>query len=1250
MGLDIADPERTQLLKTVLAVGQATRTFHGRRAKEKQAKSRRLDVGEVVAGRYEVIEELSEGGMGVVFRASDRSDGSAVALKVVRDECRDPEDLVRFRHEFYLMATLRHPRFADVREYAFTSDGTPCLVMEYVPGRDLTDILPLRWQDAATVLYQIGTALAFLHSRRYIHHDIKPGNVRVARSSGGIEARLIDFGIMEPIGTADTGGWAGTPAYMPPEALFGSPTDHRLDLYGLGVMAFEMITGKLPFDVQDPHAFLAQKQLQPPDVAAALTGVPDSFARLIADLMAPDPAARPHDASVMLRRLRLAADLKVAPASAEKVPPYLSPSGLVARDDVITTLLDAFRSTRSGPQLAAVEGARGAGRTAILRELRLRLQMQGAVVVEVNAVSAQGSLAVLKALLEPLTVFEDERLTSSLREAAPHLCRVIPSLTSRSSGLEPAPHHSDPTEDRVQTLAAIKRWLAAVAEEHPIALLVDDAHWSDALSLDALRAIVSDPRVAPLLVVLSRPEAPDEDAPIDRLVRTGMRVQLEPFRTPDVRALLASMFGRGDLHATLVDTLTEASKGNAAYLVEVIRSLVQDGVIRFEDERWHLPRELGTTPLPGSLAEATATVLKELGEVARQVLDALVVSRGAVALVDLEQLLERDETEIFAAVEELVTAGLIVGHDDAYRVARSLARDLLYDRIPSAERRRLHAWAARLMEGSTPDHAADAAVIADHYLLSGEPERARRFLEEAATDLYEANAIVDARRPLEQLETLLVESGAQDAPLSSEDGALLLVTRQRLARIGVAIDSELASRCFLYERKTVLPSYDALSGDPTTSLPRRLGRIATLFAREAARSFPWTGSRPDSTLESIRNYLVASSYHASSLALEGAFDEAHAVAETLGSLALGERTQANGAYSLAKALPLVHQGFVAQAEAALRIAIELWEDTELSRGIPEQDHNSGYAGALFLQALLYASRGRPEAREGLSRMEDIVEQHGDTLGFVTPNLFLVEIDYHLHRGEVIMAREVERRYLAHHAEVGLYNAHIEAQILVSLARAALGARDISAAESIAIELSRRKPKDFFIHGWGMCVMGELWASQRLHERARAALRDALSYSRRPGRPAPKLELRALNVLAEVALDAGDVDEAHRHARQALGIARSEATRSEYEMLWALRSLAAVGMARDHIDVAHRHTGDMEQLARSVENPLFEAVARGSRGEVSRALGNVQEATDCAADARRLFDALGFARQTASAQSRTPAGASQPAASARHTPR
>jgi serine/threonine-protein kinase len=215
-------------------------------------------VGQVV-GSYLVEEQLGSGGMGAVFRASHIDTSRVVALKVLHPHHRSqPAVVERFRREAKLASRLQHPYIGGVIEVVPAPDGRHAIALEYVEGEPLTAIMtmPLPPERVKLLVRQLLLGLEYAHGAGLIHRDLKPDNVLVEWRNGRDHARIVDFGIaiLRDAGEESlerltaTGQMIGTPLYMSPEQAKGEAMDHRTDLFSLGVMMFEMMTGVLPFD------------------------------------------------------------------------------------------------------------------------------------------------------------------------------------------------------------------------------------------------------------------------------------------------------------------------------------------------------------------------------------------------------------------------------------------------------------------------------------------------------------------------------------------------------------------------------------------------------------------------------------------------------------------------------------------------------------------------------------------------------------------------------------------------------------------------------------------------------------------------------------------------------------------------------------------------------------------------------------------------------------------------------------------
>lgn len=219
-------------------------------------------------GGYQIIEEIGRGGMARVYRAYQPQLERWVALKLLTIKgTSGREFLSRFRREAKAVAALRHPNILTIYDYG-EEKGIAYIVMEYVDGGTLKARLtegPMEWPDVATLVIPIGHALAYAHSQGIVHRDVKPGNVLLARTDWPL---LADFGLVKLLGGQQgitrPGTSIGTPAYLSPEQAAGEEVDHRSDVYGLGIVLYELLTGHVPFEADSPFETMLLRLREPP--------------------------------------------------------------------------------------------------------------------------------------------------------------------------------------------------------------------------------------------------------------------------------------------------------------------------------------------------------------------------------------------------------------------------------------------------------------------------------------------------------------------------------------------------------------------------------------------------------------------------------------------------------------------------------------------------------------------------------------------------------------------------------------------------------------------------------------------------------------------------------------------------------------------------------------------------------------------------------------------------------------------------
>ena len=347
--------------------GSVARCSHdGRRLLTVAAFERSIDdalIGTVLADRYAILDRLGVGGMGAVYRAEQRALGRDVAVKVLRRELgRDPDTVARFHREAQALSNLRHPNTVAVLDFGQTPDGLLFLVMELLEGEMLSTRLhregALPVADALRITTGILRSLGEAHRAGIVHRDLKPDNIVLAKveahAAGEELVKVVDFGVakiqpggadapIDPLATQE-GTVFGTPRYMSPEQAQGRSLDGRSDLYAVGVMLFQMLTGAVPFGEDDAVVVMAHHIMTPAPRVLDLhpaAHIPRELDDLVAASLQKRPADRPETAEEFVRAI-------------EALPVEGARSGITSGPFAGTSRATRMSATRTASAVAAL--------------------------------------------------------------------------------------------------------------------------------------------------------------------------------------------------------------------------------------------------------------------------------------------------------------------------------------------------------------------------------------------------------------------------------------------------------------------------------------------------------------------------------------------------------------------------------------------------------------------------------------------------------------------------------------------------------------------------------------------------------------------------------------------------------------------------------------------------------------------------------------------------------------------------------
>lgn len=802
-----------------------------------------------IGNRYELIDAIGSGEMGVVYSARDRLSDEIFALKCIH-AAGDPRAAglrLALTREFRMLSTLHHPNIIGVRTYGFDAEAGPFFTME-LKRRATTLLESARGEPQGRrleLLLQLLRALVYLARRDIIHCDLKPTNVLVEQG----EVFVLDFGLSSLRG--ETQSAYGSLAYMAPEVVLGDPFSEASDLYAVGVLAYEMFAERHPYDATDESTLLQQLFERQPDLDAIAADRP--IRALIGRLLAKRPADRPATAAAVIDEMAEAGISAAVSETTTTRDSLLQAARLVGRQaelDRLRALLERARAGRGG--VVFVQGESGVGKSRLVEELRVQALVTGTLVLRGQAISEGRApyelwRGVLRELILHAQPTHDE--ASVLLELTPELPRVLGETVAPATVLDP-----DAAQRRLH--GVVETLLSRCTQ--PCLVLLEDLQWAGSESRELLASLARSACDRGLLLVATTrsdgaPLGPHHEL-IDEIIR------LPRLAPGDVAELTAAMLGPAGEERRLTDYLVEQTEGNPFFLVEVLRELAA------RSER--LDR-LDTTdqPLPAFAAGIRRLVDRRLARVAPQARDLLRVAAVAGRALDLELLRTIAPTaNLELWLDRCADDAVLEVADGQWRFAHDKLREALVDELDDPARTSAHRRVALAMESQSPKRTRVAA-LALHWRGAAEPAKERRYTalagEQAVANAAHAEAIDWLERTVE-LDRM--PSGRGD-----ETTALERARWQRLlGEAWLGLGQPERARTHLFRALTKLGRTTA------SSRPQQLFAVAIQTGRQLSHSLwpkrfvagersPTGEARRRILLEAVRCYehLMQVHYHAS---------------------------------------------------------------------------------------------------------------------------------------------------------------------------------------------------------------------------------------------------------------------------------------------------------------------------------------------------------------------------------------------------
>jgi predicted ATPase/signal transduction histidine kinase len=658
---------------------------------------------------YQILQAIYDGTRTVVYHAIRNTDQQPVVIKILKSEYPSFSELIQFRNQYTIAKNLNISGI--ISSYSLeTYRNSYALVMEDFGGVSLQEYTRhqnLNFLQVLEIALQLTDILHDLHQQQVIHKDIKPANILIHPESK--QVKLIDFSIASllPKETQEIQNpnvLEGTLAYLAPEQTgrMNRGIDYRADYYALGVTLYQLLTGQLPFQSDDPlellHCHIA-KTAQPVDQVNP--SVPGIVGMIVAKLMAKNAEDRyqsalglQHDLQQCLNQWEATGTITEFELGQRDLSDrFLIPEKLYGRQAEVETLLNAFeRVSQGSTELMLVAGFSGIGKTAVINEVHKPIVKQRGYFIKgkfdqfQRNVPFSAFVQAFRDLMGQLLSESDAQLEAwktkilgALGDNAQVMIEVIPELVLILGSQPPAPELSGTAAQNRFNLLFQKFFRVFTTQDHPLVLFIDDLQWADAASLNLMQLLLGDAETKYLLFLGAYRD--NEVSPIHPFILTLEklkklqvpinRINLRSLSLDSINDLVADTLSCStELAMSLTKLVMNTAKGNPFFSTQLLKSLYEDRLIRFDRQKscWLWDSTAAKTlTLPQDVVEFMTLQLQRLPQATQEVLKLAACIGAKFDLATLAIVSEQTEVEVSVALWEALQEGLILPLNKGYR-------------------------------------------------------------------------------------------------------------------------------------------------------------------------------------------------------------------------------------------------------------------------------------------------------------------------------------------------------------------------------------------------------------------------------------------------------------------------------------------------------------------------------------------------------------------------------------------------------
>ncbi len=729
----------------------------------------------LAGGRYYVLKKLSDNVVSVVYKAKDTVLNRVVAVKVIK-KASPSETTPLLLHEAQTAVKLRHPNIVSIQDVGTVRVRVkelgvkgwikgeskklenPFFVLDFVDGmtlQTLMDTRPDRRCEMQTVLrtsIDVCKALQCAHSQDILHLGIRPESILITKEN---VAKLADFGLAVALGeprTSEKGRTGDLLAYAAPEVAMSKNADPRSDLYSLGAVLYEMVTGKPPFPGKSPAEIVSSHISDYPASPSKLNPeVPVALDNCIMKLLEKEPGERYQTAVELLKALREITDgfiteAFVSPGKLSVVVPSPRPMDLreiqlIDRVEEMSLLRETIDRTAQGRGgVVFLNGEAGIGKTRLAQELGAYARLRGMQVLTGRCPALFRVDGVPPYVLwkEVVRDYLEGRPVEQLHRIIGHhpdeVAKLVPELKQKL-GEFPQSLPISPEHERDRLFEAVSQFVTNISRETPLLVILDDLQWTDQSSLLLMHYLARGAYKEPLLLLGAyRDTYIDQQHPLSPILaelnreRLLQSVPLKRLSFDDTAKMIERTLEQEDVSKALCELVYEKTRGNPFFVEEVIKSLKEEEVIYQEGDKWKT-KEVSRIEFPKTVKDVIMKRVSRLDDECQRVLTLASFLGRDCAFEALSGATDLEEGDLLEIVDKMHKSGLmtetVVHGEEVCSFADIIVRDVVHEEVSPLRHKRLHQAVGSVLEKvyaeKIDEHSGELAL---HFLESGDKEKA----------------------------------------------------------------------------------------------------------------------------------------------------------------------------------------------------------------------------------------------------------------------------------------------------------------------------------------------------------------------------------------------------------------------------------------------------------------------------------------------------------------------------------------------